>query len=423
MNRLRVLARGSRFALVALVLTQAMVLARSALIARALGPEQYGIAATFILLQQFLDSTSDTGLNKFTLSHAQGHLRRMMATIHAISAARAGLVALLLLAVGWPAFHLLGVTSSVLPFAVLAAASLCIGFTHYDGIRMQRGSDLSAVSLGNLAAELASTAAAALLVLVDQSYLVALWVILAKTATAALFSFLLARRPYAIAFDRPSARLIWAFSLPLMINGPVLFFTAQGERLAAAAALPPRELGIYTAALLLIYTPSQLFLRFLGTVFLPELSREVRETGRHGPRFAFVTVAAAVAMAAGFALLGQWLILLFFGERYRLDWLIVAIIGLTQALRFSRVWSSGLALAYGITGQILGANSLRLVMIPLCLLGVWAIGGMMGLAIGALAGEAIALVYANWSVRRALARRSAATAATSPAAASDDLAP
>lgn len=403
MKRLPAITRGNRFALFALIITQAMVLLRSALIARALGPEQYGIAATFILLQQFLDSASDTGLNKFVLSHARGHHRTMLATVHAIAVSRSAIMSLLLLAVAWPVFRALDLATSVLPFILLAAATLAVGLTQFDGQRMQRSGDFSAASLGNLLSEVIATITAAALVLVDQTYIVAIYVILAKAASVALLSFLLARRPYRIAFHRPSAAAVWAYSLPLFINGPLLFLSGQADRLVAATLLMPEELGVYTAALLLIYTPSQLFARYLGTIFLPEISREVRETGRHGPRFALVTVTAAAAMATGFAVAGQWLIVLIFGPAYRLDWLIVCLIGLTQTMRFSRVWSSGLAL------------------VPLCLVGVWAIGGMKGLAIGALAGEAVALAYANWAVKRALGRRAASPPGERPVSATSDL--
>ncbi len=390
-----------------MILTQAMVLLRSAVIARALGPEQYGIAATFILLQQFLDSTSDTGLNKFVLTAAGGHRRSTLATAHAITLFRSLLIVALLMGVGYPVFRALELPGSLLPFAVLAASVLCIGLTNYDGIRMQRSGDLSNVTLSNVLADVIATVAAVLLVLVEQSYMVAIYVILAKSLTATLMSYLLARRPYRIAFDRPSAAAIWAYSLPLIINGPLLFFSAQAERLVAATTLPPEGLGLYTAALLLVYTPSQLFLRFLGTIFLPKLAREVRETGRHSPRFAWVTAGAALATAAGFALLGQTFIVLIFGQEYYLAWPVVAVIGITQALRFSRVWSSTMALAYGVTGRILAANTVRLAVLPLCLAGVWAIGGMMGLALGTLAGEAIALAFATWSIRQALRRKHA----------------
>lgn len=403
MKMLRRQLQGSRFALLSLVLAQGLTLLRSMLIARALGPEQYGIAATFILLQAFLDSTSDTGLNKFVLANAQGHNQRMMATVHFISAWRGLLIALLLMAIGWPAFVALGVETSPLPFALLAAASLCLGFTHFDGVRQQRASNLLPLSLGNLIAEIIATATAALLVLINQSFVVAIYVILAKSATATVMSYVFARRPYRLAFDRPNSKVIWAYALPLVINGPLLFFSAQAERLTAVITLSAQQLGVYTAALLLIYTPSQLLLRFLGSIYLPINAREVRESGSHGRQFGFVTLGSALAMAVGYAVAGPWLIVLFFGKAYQLDWLVVSIIGLTQSLRFARGWTSGLALAYGHTRQILAANSMRLTVAPLCLAGFWLIGGMLGLAIGALVGEALALVYAIWSSKRGLA--------------------
>jgi len=50
-----------------------------------------------------------------------------------------------------------------------------------------------------------------------------------------------------------------------------------------------------------------------------------------------------------------------------------------------------------------------LAVLPLCLLGFWYIGGMLGLAIGALAGEGLTLAYASLSLKRTLARRKVLT--------------
>lgn len=407
-KRLRGFGRGRQFAFLSMVLTQALVLVRSALIARALGPEQYGIAATFILLQQFLDSTSDTGLNKFIISSASGYTKSALATVHGIALVRSSVIAVLLLGLAYPVFLMLDLAGSILPFAVLAASALCIGLINFDGYRMQRSGDFLNLSAAGLAADLVATIAAFLIVKFDQSFMVAIYIILIKSLTASLFSFVMARRPYHIRFGGADFRAVFAFSLPLFLNGPLLFFSAQAERLVAVSSLPARDLGVYMAVLLLIYSPSQLFLRFLGTIFLPIISREVRSTGRYGPGLAIVTAASAFAMAAGFAVLGPLLTVMIFGPAYHLAWSVVLIIGVTQALRFSRMWSSTVALAHGFTGQVLTANSVRLIVIPLCLGGVWYIGGTQGLALGALAGELVALIFANWSVKRKLARNSAA---------------
>jgi len=388
-----------------MALTQALALVRSAMIARVLGPEQYGIAATFILLQQFLDSTSDTGLNKYVISSEKGHTRSALAAVHAIALVRSAIIAALLLAAAYPLFMVMDLAGSVLPFAVLALSTLCIGLTNFDGYRMQRSGDFFNVSSASLAADLVATAGAFLLLKLDQSYMVAVYVILIKSFTASMLSFALARRPYRVRYKREDLGTIFRFSLPLFINGPLLFFAAQAERLVAVSSLPPRDLGVYVAVLLLIYAPSQMLLRFLGAIFLPAMSREIRESGRYGPGLALATTACAVAMAAGFAVVGPWLITIIFGPAYHLHWTIVLIIGATQALRFSRVWSSTVALAHGLTGQVLAANTFRLTVIPFCLAGVWFIGGTRGLALGALAGELVSLLFANWSVKRRLARQ------------------
>lgn len=406
---LAALGRGRHFAFVSIALAQGLVVIRSAVIARALGPEQYGIAATFILLQQFLDATSDTGLNKYVISSARGHTRSALASVHAISVLRSAVIAVLLPTLAYPVFVAFGLAQTLLPFVILAAAVLCLGMVNYDGYRSQRSSDFLNLSTASLLADIVATVAAVILVQFDRTYMVAIYAILAKAATAMLMSFLLSRRPYRIRFRRADLLPVLRFSLPLVANGPLLFFAAQAERLVAVSSLSRADLGVYMAVLLLIAAPSQLLLRFLGSVFLPLLSRQVRMQGRHGGSLAMVTGLCAAALAGGFALLGPVAVPVIFGPAYRLDWFVIAIIGLTQALRFSRVWSSTLALAYGLTSQVLRANAVRLIVIPACLAGVALLGGTLGLAAGALAGELLALLFANWAVRRRISTRKIAT--------------
>lgn len=397
---------GRAIALVALIAGQFLILLRNAFIARLLGPEQFGIAATFILLQQFLESSTDTGINKFILSSKSGYTKSSISTLHFISFWRSALLALIVVAVAFPLFYANNLVDTIVPFIFVSIALLITGLSNFDIIRVQRQDELRPSSIINITSEVVATATAFIALHFDQSFMVVIYVILAKAGVAAGMSHCLSRRRYRRKYVRSRTQEVWAFATPLILNGPLIFFASQADRLIVAAALAPAILGVYTAVLMLIYTPSGLLARYLGLIFLPILSRQIQATGRPNQRsFAIIVVGVAVAMIVGFGLLGPTMIVWIFGPRYELGWLPVALIGASQAIRFMRLWPSTIALAYGITGSLFAANLLRTLVIPLCLLGLWWEGGLVGLCLGVMSGEAIALMFSFWNNRRVIRRK------------------
>ena len=64
--------RGARAYLAGSIVAQGCALGRYTLLARLLGPEQLGLAATLILTQQFFESLSDSGADRFSIQDKDG---------------------------------------------------------------------------------------------------------------------------------------------------------------------------------------------------------------------------------------------------------------------------------------------------------------------------------------------------------------
>ena len=150
---------GRRIVLPALVYVQVLALIRNTLLARLLGPEQFGLAVTFLLAQQFIEMSTDTGLNKFVLQNRSGNRPSVQATVQAIAATRGVVAAVLIIGLAWPIFTLLKLPGDAVPFLILAAASLAMGFLHYDNARQQRHNVFVNDSLSNVVGETCGLAA------------------------------------------------------------------------------------------------------------------------------------------------------------------------------------------------------------------------------------------------------------------------
>ena len=82
------------------------------LVARLLGPQQFGTAAGLLLASQFLDAALDSGLNKFVLSDRQGSRRSVAATVQFVAIVRGISAALLILLFAKPLLHFLAIDLS-----------------------------------------------------------------------------------------------------------------------------------------------------------------------------------------------------------------------------------------------------------------------------------------------------------------------
>ncbi len=385
---------GRRIVLPALIYVQALALIRNTLLARLLGPEQFGLAVTFLLAQQFIDMSTDTGLNKFVLQNRFGNRASIQATVQALAASRGVVIAAVMVGVAWPLFTVLGLQHDVAPFLILAAASLAMGFLHYDNARQQRNNVFANDSLSSVVGETCGLLACLLMLAFTRTYLVVLVGIMVRSMTMALMSHVMAKRRYRLRYSRHWARAILGYSWPLLINGPLLFVSTQFDRIFVSALLGLRELGIYSAALLLLVLPLGLFTRVLGTLFVPRLSaaHNAGSIERVETEFVGVCLSVAILAACGFTAVGPTALTILYGPAYAQAVLPVALIGLAQAVRFLRTWPSSVAVAVARTGNILLSTVVRLLALPFGLVGIMLDDGISGLAAGLLAGETLALV-------------------------------
>lgn len=385
---------GRRIVLPALIYVQGIALVRNTLMARLLGPEQFGLAVTFLLAQQFIEMSTDTGLNKFVLQNRFGNRPSIQATIQAIAATRGILIALLIIGVAWPVFGLLGLNHNLAPFATLACASLAMGFLHFDNARQQRNNVFVNDSMSSVVGETCGLLAGLATLFFTRTYIAVLVGIMVRSIAVSLMSHIMARRRYRLRYAPTWGKAVMVYSWPLLINGPLLFLSMQFDRIFVSVMLGLRELGIYSAALLLLMLPLGLLTRVLGTIFVPRLSAAnhagaitVVET-----EFTGVATTAAIVAACGFAAVGPSALRLLYGASYAQAVLPVALIGLTQAVRFLRTWPSSVAISVGRTGNVLLSTVVRLLALPIGLLGMLATGNITGLVTGLLVGETLALV-------------------------------
>lgn len=401
---------GRRLTLFLSVGSQAAALLRNVIIARLLGPEEFGVAAVIILTISFLDSFSNAGPQNLLVQAKDDDGGRLLDASHAVTLGRGLSTTLLLLTLAMPLSHFIGLELGWPVIVGLAISSLISGFLH-RGVRMvQRDGDFRLESISQFSGEIAALVVAVPVAAITHSHLAIVAALIGRSVLTVATSHLMSPQRYALNWDRALLSRFWQFGWPLMINGPLLFVSAQADRLFISREIGPVALGIYSAAMVLISSPSAAILKWLGTIYMPPLARMFHDTGSLKPtgityQYTSMMLALGFLMFLGFATLGTFAMHILYGAKFATPALLISLIGLLQVVRFLRAWPSTLSLAVGASGGILLSTAIRLLALPVGYLGLVWMGGLPGLIGGFIVGEALALLAGLAIVNRNAALR------------------
>lgn len=379
----------------AMIVVQILALARNLFVARIIGPEQFGIAAVFILISQFLDLTTDTGLNKFLLAHRHGQKTVVQASVHYVAFFRGLMIGALLLLLAAPLLRTMGAKPELGSICLLALLPVAIGLLHYDNARLQQLGRFSNYALSQVSGEIAGTVVTLLVAFATHSYIAVISGLVARASTQALVSHLAAERPYRIRMSKAIRADLFRYSAPLMLNGLVLFLSLQGDRAIVAYFFSPTTLGIYAASAQLLNAGATIVIRTFGATFMPELANSQRDPEKFAAtyrRMSMIVLTTFVVMIMSFTAVGAHLVPLIYGKRFVVDPIMIALLGSVQGIRLVRVWPSTVALAASRTKLVLTANVIRVVVLSTAVLLAALNYGLNGLLVGYVLAELAALI-------------------------------
>ena len=396
--------RGGKSYFAANLVAQASALARYVLLARLLGPEELGLAAILILTAQFFESISDTGSDRFLVQDEDGDSPVMQGFVQLVLAGRGLLIAAALCTVAVVLAGLDSMPDLRMSLVALAAAPLIGGLTHLDLRRVQRQSDFRPEGLAMMVSETLSLIATGVAAWIVRDHTAVVYGLVVRAIALVAVSHLTATRPYRWAFGRIESRRFTAFAAPLALNGVLLFFGSQGDRLVVGGGLGAAALGHYSAVLLLVYYPASMLTRFLAGIHMPQLAAArpspaafaaVRD--RLGSRTLWLTC----GIVAGFALVAPFFTPLFYGARFAEPFQVFALLGVLQAARFMRFWPTTLAVAVGRSTIVMLNNVARMVALPVALAANLRFHALEAIVMGFIVGEVLALLVALWLLKRA----------------------
>jgi O-antigen/teichoic acid export membrane protein len=386
----------------AMTLGQVCALARYTILARLLGPTELGLTVTLLLTAQFFDAVTDAGADRFLVQDRDGDQPAVQRMVQLTAVARGSVIALCLVLLGAPLAQFYGQPDLAPALMTLAIAPLVGGFVHLDLRRRQRHHDFRQEAMGNLAAEASSLVATSIVAFILKSHEAILFGLVIRSAVLVLVSHLTAERRYGLGFSREHARRLFQFGFPLMLNGLLLFFGSQSDRLVIGRELGVAELGLYSSVLMLILYPTSTLQRFISGLFLPLVAAERRgeRTGALYDLGGFVLLISTLAVV-GFVVVAPFAVVLLFGPRFSHSLLVVALVGVLQTSRFIRIWPVTAALGVGRSSIVLGNNIARFIGVPIGVAAAFLVHRLEFIVAGFVAGELIALVVGVVLVNRA----------------------
>ncbi|HEY1878291.1 MAG TPA: oligosaccharide flippase family protein, partial [Caulobacteraceae bacterium] len=220
--------QGARLYFVASIVAQVAALVRYVVMARILGPEQLGMAATLVVTSAFFDLVTDTGGDRFLIQDRDGDNPPVQNMVQLVYVARGAAVGLILALFAMPLAAFYKTPALAAGFVVMGLVPFIGGFLHLDIRRVQRRSDFRPEAWCMMVSEVCSLVATALAAWITHSFIAIIFGLTARAIAMSLLSQILAKRRYGIGWSRKDAPRFLHFALPLMLNGFMLFVGSQG---------------------------------------------------------------------------------------------------------------------------------------------------------------------------------------------------
>lgn len=381
----------------------ALLFLRTVILARLLGPEFFGISVTFLLVVSTVALISDIGIEKYVIQAREEELAATMPTLASLLLLRGLSMGLLILLVsGWIADRF-GNPDLGWFYAIAALIPVIEGFRNLDPLAQQRKMQFGAYVKTLIGGLVPGVALAVVLAAVTHSYIAVAAGALTTSIVAITLSHLLASQPYRLGFDRQAMHSVLRYGWPLLLNGIVIFFATQGDRIVIGTLEGMLDLAGYVAIAALTGGVSLFLAKVTGNLYFPLLSEARGDPALFAERCRTTGASSLLLLSATafpLAILGAPLVIVLFGPGYQTPALLATFLAIQAAAMMLRSWCATISLSLGGTSDILTASILRIMGLGGAFLGLSHGHGIVWVAGCMAAGDTAATFLALWQVSR-----------------------
>ena len=357
---------------------------------------------TLAIAMSVVEMLSALGMSSQIVQAKHGDDPEFQAALHGFTALRGLFSCILLFATAGLMADFLGVPDLAWAYQMMALSPLIRGFEHFDIFRYKRTMRFGPGLIVGFGSVVAALAVVWPVYLIFPDYRIMLVSLLVQAAFGTIISHIVAERPYRIRFDP----MTWAgstrFGWPLLVNGILLFAVMQGDKLVAGRILGLEPLGILAMGITLTLTPTLVLERSLNNLFLPLLSNSQDDDSKFQRLFE-ITIEAVLAATLVYLFLmvaaGGLLVKVLLDEKFAALSALIGLLAVQQTLRVFKAGGSVVAMARGQTANPMISNLVRVASLPIAAWVAHQGGGLVGVIIVAIVGEAIGFLVSLSLIR------------------------
>jgi len=378
-------------------------LLRNIIVARLVSPEDFGIAALFVMTISLLEMISNLAIDTLLIQSPEGENPRFQETSQLMTAVRGLGIAVILFLFAIPVAGIFNIPEATWAFRLLAVVPLIRGLAHQDMARLQRQLNYKSLLMTDVISQLISVLCAWPLAVWLGNYSAILYLIIIQVLARTIISHITAERPYSWGWEPLHVHQIMAFGWPLLINGVLLFVIMQGDRFVIGAAdnlfsrvtYSKTLLGFYSAAFVLSSSIVDAILSVLTPMIFPLLTSVQNDQAQFQKRYRFcIHFYASISSITGifFILMGSWLMVLVYGKQYAEAGLLMICLGAMNSIRLFRTAPTTISLAKGDSRNPTVSNMFRALSFGMAF--IFAAKGMdiAWIAASAIIGELLAVL-------------------------------
>ena len=390
----RLAARPQLALLASQVLCEGSAFLRNIILARMIGVEDMGLAVALALGIRFIEMTGDFGLERLLVQAHTADLPAMRQTVQLLQLAKGCALAAVAILLAAPVTALLDTALSPEIFALAALSFVLRGAVNCDYRERQRHQEFIPTLIVEGGSNLIGALAVAPLAWVTRDYTALAFASLLQAAVLCGLSQLVATRRLAFGLDRKAAERCLRYGLPIALNGVLMFFAMQGDRVIVALHFPAQELARFAIAAQLTLLPALIGARYILASALPRLARLVDDPVAFSREESSLLLRSSVAAAGGvllFGVLGNHIVSLLYGSVYAMTPEIFWALAFASGVRLIRAVPGTSLLAFERTHWLFISNLPRILTVLLAFAIARMGGDLLTITLVAAAGEVASL--------------------------------
>ncbi|GLQ07928.1 oligosaccharide flippase family protein [Sneathiella chinensis] len=375
---------------------------RNLVVARAIDPSDFGIAAAIAMAASFVEILAGLDVGRFLTRKQDKNMEEWLGIAHGVAVMRGVITAILLGLFGGLIADFMKMGAYSWAFQAIGIVPLLRALSNYSLWVEQRNFNYKSFVACQTIPQVITLLAAFPVLYFVEDYRTLLLLSVLNAGLYCLTSHLVAGEKYRILVNADKFRELSSYIIPLWMDAALMFAVLQGERVIVVREFGAALAGVYSVAFMLSWTPAAVLSRLGQSIGVPHFSRILDKPSMLARDYwliSSITFSLAIGFVAVFALSSSSMITFVFGDAYEAPALLIILLGAHYGFRIGRIPPTIVILAHGRTRSIAQANLIRVVGVGVSWVTALSTGSLTSVFFAAVLSEFLAMLILMVAVR------------------------